>query len=188
MEQHRTLDWIRDHKPAYLIWDPKKRFFDEMPNPIRVPLLFNFAVNQFVPVGRVGKFEILRQRRPPEMPDVAYWREKLGRSIDLGYLPASSRALDTGTDGVGHSVRYLIVRLPASGEGADYAAVVRLAGEPYTVRFKGRAGVAAYPIALDRLPFADAGRELGSGASIESLPPGATGEIKELRFSRENLY
>ena len=188
MEQHRTLDWIRDHKPQYLIWDPEKRFFDEVPNPVRVPLLFNFAVSQFVPVGRVGKFEILRQRRPHEGPDVAYWGERLGRSIDLGYLPASSRALNTGTDRVGHGVRYLIVRLPASEEGADYAAVVRLAGEPYTVRFRGRAGVAAYPIALDRLPFADAGRELGVGASIESLPPGATGEIKELRFSRENLY
>src|SRR5262249_23641140 len=28
MEQRRTLEWIRDHKPKFLIWDPEKRFFD----------------------------------------------------------------------------------------------------------------------------------------------------------------
>jgi hypothetical protein len=187
-EQRLSLAWIRDHDPHYLIWEPAERSFDDVPNPVRVPLIYNYATAQFVRLGVVGKFEILRRRRSDEPPDVGYWLEKLGASIELGYIPATSRALSSTAEGGDHRLPYLIVRLPSIEEGATYTAVIRLAGAPYSVRFTGRAGIATYPIALGRLPLAEAGNMLGQPLSVESLPAGATAEIKELRFSKEPLY
>jgi hypothetical protein len=187
-EQQRTLEWLRDHDPKYLFWDPQEKVFDDVPNPVRVPLLYNYAAAHFVPLGTIGKFEVLRRRLGNEPPDAAYWRDKLGTSLDLGYIPAASRALSDVDAHGGQHMRYLTVRLAAPEEGAAYAVALRLAGGPYTVRFKGRKGVAEYAIALDRLPLAAAGDEMGQPPVVESSPEGASASISTLRFSQERLY
>ena len=163
--------------------------FDGVPNPVRAPLLYSHAVTHFVPLGTVGKFEVLRRRLPDEPPDLAYWRDKLGASLDLGYIPATSRALPEADDRGRHQMRYLIVRVAEPGEGAVYSVTLRQAGEPYTVQFSGRKGVEEYAVAVDRLPFAAAGDELGRPSVVESSSGGGvSAQFRTLRFAAERLY
>jgi hypothetical protein len=185
--QERTMTWLRDRDPRYLLWDPQETAFDDIPNPVRVPLLYNYATAQFVPLGSVGKVEVLRRRAPVERPAVASWRDKLGTSLNLGYIPAVSRALSAVNARGGYRARYLIARPSAPEEGAVYSIVLRLAGEPYTVEFKGGKGVAEYPIAIDRLPFAAAGDEMGETPDVESFANGQA-TITTLQFAAERLY
>ena len=187
--QRKTIAWLSDHDPKYLFWDPQEKVFDGVPNQVRVPLLYSHAVAHFVPLGTVGKFDVLRRRTPDEPPGLAYWRDKLGASLELGYIPATSPALSEVNDRGSHQMRYLIVRLLAPEEGAVYSVTLRLAGEPYVVHFNGRKGVTEYAIAVDRLPFAEAGDELGRPPVVESLPGGSvSARISTLRFAAERLY
>jgi hypothetical protein len=187
--QRKTIDWLHDHDPKYFFWDPQEKLFDGVPNPVRVPLLYSHAVAHFVPLGTVGKFEVLRRRLPNEPPDLVYWRDKLGVSLDLGYIPATSHALPEADDRGRHQMHYLIMRVNDPEEAAVYSVTLRLAGEPYTVRFSGRKAVKEYAIAVDRLPFAAVGDELGRPPVVESSSGGGiSAQIRTLRFAAERLY
>jgi hypothetical protein len=187
--QHRTMAWVKEHDPKFLFWNPQEREFDLVPNPVRAPLLYSYAVADFVPVGTVSKFDVMRRRLPNEPPAVAYWRDKLGSSLDLGYIPTRSRALSEAEDGGRYEMRYLIVRTLAPEEGKVYSVSLQLAGEPYAVRFNGRKGVTEYAVAIDRLPFAAAGDVLGRPPEVKSsLDAGLSARISTLRFSEERLY
>src|SRR5207249_11573111 len=61
--QQKTVSWLAREKPEWLFWDPQYPQFDAVPNLLRVPLLFNYAVANYVPASRLGRFEILRRRR-----------------------------------------------------------------------------------------------------------------------------
>ena len=58
--------------------------------PVRVPLLYTWAVRNLVPSERVGTFEILRPRRH-ESIDRAFWRRRIGVRLNLGHIPAVAR-------------------------------------------------------------------------------------------------
>jgi hypothetical protein len=186
--QRKTIAWIHTNSPKYLIWDPDEKFFDEVPNLVRVPLLYNYAVARFVPLGVIDEYDVLRLRRGDEPPALAYWRDKLGAAIDLGSIPALSTALAKATAGGRYQMRYLIVRPSPPVDGFVYSIVVQLAGEPYTVYFRGRRDVNEYAIALDRLPFAQIGDEFGRPPTVDSVPSGVSAEIRTLRFPRQRLY
>jgi hypothetical protein len=61
-------------------------------------------------------------------------------------------------------------------------------GEAYTVQFNGWKGVKEYAVAVDRLPFAAVGNELGRPNVVESSPGGTSAQIRTLRFAAERLY
>jgi hypothetical protein len=187
--QQRTIAWLNEREPKYLFWYPQEKEFDGVPNVIRVPLLYNYAAASFIPIGTISKFEVLRRRLPNEPPAIGYWRDKLGTSVDLGYIPATSRALTEADDRGDHRMRILIVRHTAPEEGKVYSVPLRLAGEPYTVRFNGRKGVTEYAVAIDRLPLAAAGDVVGRPPELESTVDGSmSARIETLRFSHERLY
>jgi hypothetical protein len=187
--QQRTLQWLKEHNPKYLFWNPDESTFDAVPNAVRVPLLYSYAVANFVPVGTAGRFEVLRRRLPDEPADIAYWRGKLGGSLDLGYIPAISSALRDVDDQGAHQMQYLVVRVQVPADGAVYSVQLRLAGVPFTVQFKGRSGIHVYTIALDRLPFTAVGDELGAAPMVESHgAEGISAAFRTLRFAAERLY
>jgi hypothetical protein len=186
--QQKTLAWVHERDPKVLFWDSADKIFDGVPNPVRVPLLYNYAITQFVPLGTVENFEVLRRRRAAEPIALDYWRAKLGTSLDLGYIPANSRALVEAREGGTHRMRYLVARVASPVEAATYSLSLQLAGGPYVVQFKGRAGVTDYPIALERLPFAAADQAMGAPTQVLSADRGVTPAIMTLEFSTERLY
>lgn len=186
--QRRTMTWLDLHDPKVLFWDPTEKVVDSVPNPVRVPLLYNYAVAGFVPLGVIGPFEVLRRRAPSEAVAVDYWRERIGPALDLGYIPAASRALIEADPGGAHQMTYLVAHVADPVEGTSYAIDLSLAWRTFTVQFRGRSGVTDYPIALDRHPFAAASAEMGLAPRIESASVGVTSTIAPLRFAAERLY
>jgi hypothetical protein len=186
--QRKTMAWMDQYDPKYLFWDPAEKAFDNVPNPVRVPLLFNRAIAQFVPLGKVGRFEVLRKRQPSEPVALAFWRERLGTSLDLGFIPAATDVLTQAHDRGDVSMRYVVATVRSFADGAKQTITFRLAGEPYTVQFTTRLGVSRYAIAVDRLPFASAGDVLGVPPAIVSASPGVTVALERFLLPRERLY
>src|SRR5208282_3468337 len=64
--------------------------FDGVPNPVRLPLIFEEAVMNYGFYDHVGRFDVLRRLRSGGVPDLSYWYAALGADIELGYLPKVS--------------------------------------------------------------------------------------------------
>jgi hypothetical protein len=181
--QEKTMSWMDQYDPRFLFWDPAEKSFDGVPNPVRVPLLFNRAVAQFVPVRDPWT--------PRDSPQTSAVGGTGGRLLAGEARHHARCRLSSGDDACARgsrTMRYAVTRVAAPMEGAVYSVVLRLAGRPYTVQFHGRDGVTDYAIAIDRLPFASAGDALGVSPAVESSSRGVAVVIKTLHVPRERLY
>jgi hypothetical protein len=86
-EQRRVIDWIVQNRPRYAVWNASDLNADAFPRTVRVPLLYGLDAATFVPVESVGALTILRRRGEGEAPALAWWRERLSDTVDLGGLP-----------------------------------------------------------------------------------------------------
>ena len=83
---------LKRESPSLLVW--RRDFaWDRIPYHVRDPLVFNYAVDAYVPLRRHPTTDVLRQRRPDERIPVGYWRQRLGSTVDLGFIPSLSDAL-----------------------------------------------------------------------------------------------
>ena len=62
-----------------VVWhfDPRYLSWDDVPTPVRVPLLYTWAVHNLVPSERRGQFEILAPRKKGMPVDLAFWRRRM---------------------------------------------------------------------------------------------------------------
>jgi hypothetical protein len=86
-EQRRVIDWIVQKRPRYAVWNASDLQSDAFQRTVRVPLLYGLDAATFVPVETVGELTILRHRADGEPPALAWWRERLSDTVDLGGLP-----------------------------------------------------------------------------------------------------
>ncbi|HEY2220134.1 MAG TPA: hypothetical protein VGH35_12385 [Gaiellaceae bacterium] len=91
--QQKILRRLEAHPPARVVWhfDPRYLSWDDVPTPVRVPLLYTWAVHNLVPSERRGQFEILAPRKKGMPVDLAFWRRRIGAGLDLGRIPAVAR-------------------------------------------------------------------------------------------------
>jgi hypothetical protein len=87
-EQRQMVAWLDRDRPTYVVFDPQALRFDDVPTAVRVPLVVAAVAERYVPHRRVGRIEVARRRRADEPVALAYWREMLGASTDLGHIPA----------------------------------------------------------------------------------------------------
>jgi len=160
-EQHRWIDAVSKTRPALLVWR-RDLAIDGVPYQVRDPLVFRYAISNYVPESLDDPTDVLRRRRPRERPDELYWRRRLDVRADLGGIPSYSRGDDGDRcDGGAGCAPYAIVR--GRGRRTGDKVVVELDGTVYRVAFSTRAGVDSYAIRLDRLwfwPFARGARRL----------------------------
>lgn len=183
--QKRTLQWLNDKHPDYVLWNPEDNQFDGVPNVVRVPLLFRYVVSHYVPVRKLGPFQLFRSRRKDEAPDVAYWRTALGDTVPLGYIPSLSVAESTARDGGPALDRYLLVGVENPVTGRAHTVSMTFGGQPVSIQFFERATVSKYAVNLERLPWSDLEHGL---PLIKQQEPGLQIRVVTLAFDKEPLY
>jgi len=91
--QRKVLERLREHPPVRTVWNfaPNAMVYDTVPHVVRAPLLFSWAVDHLVPERTVGTFAILRPRTPGRPVALAWWRRRIGDTVDLGHVPTVAR-------------------------------------------------------------------------------------------------
>jgi hypothetical protein len=155
-EQVGTLRWLEETKPEFVVWDPRRNQFDNVPHIVRLPLIYRYVVEHYAPRTKAGRFEILQRRRDLSEPDLAFWRQHLGTQIDLRHVPRVSNLSDyppcevvdpSGCQNV------LILDFPEVRAARTSVLKVFRNGLPFDVTFELTPGVKRYTINLSRLWF-----------------------------------
>jgi hypothetical protein len=140
--------------PTRVVWNfaPWQMSFDGVPHVVRVPLLFSWAVDHLVHERIIGTHAILRPRQPGEAIDLAWWRARLGVTVDLGHVPESTHLPSKPCSEGPHCRTYLVVRVQ-SEEPGSVTVPVHVRGLLFNVAFETASSVATYVVDLDRVWF-----------------------------------
>jgi hypothetical protein len=188
-EQERTVRWLEQDRPRFVLWDPANATFDFVPNLVRVPLIYRYVVDHYAYVGSSGRFQLLGLLPAGVRPDLAYWRQVLGSTLDLGYVPSISRLSDYPECRPGKSpctdlleVRFNGPEPPVPGKAT---VVVATTGGPMDLQFDKVPGRREYVFNLDRLWFWGFARPAIPQAALE----GGGAQVRiERRMQRHILY
>ena len=160
-EQQRVLEWIQRKNPRFVIWGagtgPERQIFDSVPNMVRLPLIYTYIVANYKLLRAVGPFHILTKRAPDELPDLEYWRQTLGKRIDLGSVPRRARLSEYGAC-EGDKSRcdaVLVVRYPqpAPVSKGKLSITVESAAGPFQIQLNVAPGQREYVVNLNRIWF-----------------------------------
>jgi len=189
-DQFQTLRWLELHKPKYVFFDPEKKSFDGVPNVVRTPLLFQYVASHYVPETTVGVFKVLRERGEQEQPAREFWAETLGRSIDLGFIPAASMIPVRGKPNEGGTPVLLVsIEHPQGGRkrkiGLGENDSVQ-AEERFSFEFREDESLHEYGIRLDRLWYWPLLNEQERALRCKS--EGTHCEIRFIDNSEQSLY
>jgi hypothetical protein len=164
--------------PTRVVWnfDTRAMVFDTVPQVVRVPLLFQWAVANLVPQTTLGTFAILRERQVGEPVPLAWWRRRIGTTVDLGHIPAVASLPSVPCVGTRPScASYLVVTVPAgTSPPPAFHIPVAVDGVSFTVAFAPTARVERYVVPLDRLWF----WRPGERGADRVLPAGTTNGVR----------
>ena len=182
-EQERWIAGVRALNPRLLVWR-RDLAIDGIPYPVRDPLVFSYAVANYVPQQQGEPMDVLRRRTPVERVATGYWRKRIGAIVGLGGIPAYSRGDEQDRcSGGTECVPYAIVSGASRTTGKQIT--VKVQGTPYGAVFSTRKGVDRYAIRLDRLwfwPYAG-----GRSARLTTPAAGWKVEVAGVRAS-DDLY
>lgn len=175
-EQHRIVQWLQEQPPDFVVFDRSRLVFDDMHVAVRVPLIVAAVAARYMPDAPTATFDVLRPREPEEVPDVRYWAEALGSTIDIGRLPSavdvSSRApCEAGQE----CLEYLAVAVkPQDADGRELTLSFRVADVPFDVMFRTEQGRTEYIVPVGALWF---GRVAATMAEPVTLVAGAGADM-----------
>ncbi len=84
-DQRHVVSWIRMHRPAVVVFAPAT--IDGVPSQVRVPLVFEEVVANYVPERVVDGYDILRRTFRGAKPSASFWVHRLGQVLELGAIP-----------------------------------------------------------------------------------------------------
>jgi hypothetical protein len=157
--QRRVLSSLAEHPPALTVWNfaPGTMSYDTVPNVVRSPLIFQWAVANLAPQRTVGTFAILRPRQTDEPIRLSWWRRRIGRTVDLGHIPVVANL--PGGSCTRSCDDFLVVKVPSDQPiPAAFEIPVRAGGLEFALKFAASPGERRYVVPLDRLWFWPAAR------------------------------
>lgn len=188
--QKDSAAWIAVHRPKFVLWRKTFSSFDQVPNQVRVPLLYERVIRDYVYDSTAGPFTILRRRAPGEEVSFDFWRDALGATTDLGFVPGRSdpAALDGPGPYAAQTFTYLVcdVSHPMHGRSREVSFNVR--GKEYFVRFRERQGVSSYRVLLDRVWFWQLAHQSGIQTAPVSGQPDISLRLATITSTRDTLY
>jgi len=175
---------LQKRRPRYLVYR-RDVYQDAVPQAVRVPLIFDYMIRNYVPVRTSKAFDILVARGDKPVDEV-YWRSRLG-DTDLGWVPSLSRAASAARCDAGPDcVPYAIVE--GRTTAPDELVKVRVTGPDgnfFYVTLHAGAGKTRYPVRLDRLWFSSL---VGPAPKVEIETPGGWTVKREGRRTGDALY
>lgn len=156
-EQRRLASWLRSERPTFVVFDVAYLEMDGFDKSVRTPLVFGAVLENYVPQESFRGVEILRRREHGEPVPVAYWREKLGATINLGHLPRISSferfraCAESSANGCHEFLEVRVARADAVPEAVSIFAEAE--GQRFEIKFTAIANQGTYHVLLDRLWF-----------------------------------
>ncbi len=192
-EQKKLADWLIHRKPQYVVLDPQIAEFDEVPNYVRCPIVFETVIENYVPDRVIGRNEILRRIQPGEGIPFEYWRAKLGSEVNLGHLArVSSFARSQPCNPEESSCAdFLEIRFVTKHPLRQAVSIpIEAGGMSFSLRIETVPFEDAYYVLLDRLWFWKLAKEHQKAVSIseQTAPENVKLRIHHRRELSENLY
>jgi hypothetical protein len=155
---------------------------------VRVPLVVGEIIETYIPDSRVGRFEVLRDRRPGEAIPIDYWRDQLG-ALDLGHLPSVIDLTHRPACGVPDPCdEYVVADLPPPNKPGEQTLTVHIAQRSVDIRFALEPGRSRYVVPLSRLWMWRAGVAQGVRPTVDSASATLRVQFVKLAPNRELLY
>ena len=152
--QKKVLSRLERTPPDRVVWNFGAVEFDAVPNVVRVPLLFDWAVRRLAPESEVGSYAILRPLRAGERPHLDWWRMRLGSTISLGHVPAASTVHGAPCTASESCETYLVLEHEGpTPPPPELAVPIRVANRAFEVRLATTFESSRYVVRLDRLWF-----------------------------------
>ncbi|MBP9837711.1 MAG: hypothetical protein KBC84_03260, partial [Proteobacteria bacterium] len=85
--QNQQLTCLEAQKPEFVVWDSDSKVFDNVPNLVRVPLIYNYIVENYEPEISYRNLHILKRKSENSNFNWEFWNKTLGQELDLGVLP-----------------------------------------------------------------------------------------------------
>jgi hypothetical protein len=189
-EQKRLATWLSETPPDFVVFDANLLKFDDVPTVVRVPVIVNAVISSYVPVGTIETFDVLRRRQPGEPIPLAYWRQRLGNSLDLGHLPG---LLDLKTRAACQPDRpcdeYVALTLRQTSE-KHAALVLDVGGALFEIRFAVSPTGGLYVIPLSRLWIWQAAKMAAVPIELDRTKSSALSTMRLRRVARaeDRLY
>jgi hypothetical protein len=159
-EQQKVLDWLQRKNPRLVIWGrggPEGENFDRVPNIVRLPLVYDYVIENYKFLSDVATYRILTRRPANEPVDMNFWRDQLGSHIDLGRVPRRARLSEYGPcDGDKSACDpVLVVRYPNPAPVSRGKVSVSIQGTAgaFSIEFDAAPGQRDYVINLNRVWF-----------------------------------
>lgn len=188
--QQKNIAWLEEHKPSYLLWKNSFQSFDEVPNLVRTPLLYNYVVQNYGYADSIGSYKIL-VRQEPQPGNMDFWRMTLGDVVDLGFIAGSSAAENFVAKDAKplHPQSFIRADIPMPFDSRVREIAFMINGNIYRISFMEREGVTKYFIHADRIWFLNLANRLGLRVTLLNNP-GVTPSVQlvTLNLSRELLY
>jgi hypothetical protein len=153
--QEKVIRRLERTPPVRVVWNfaPEAMLFDNVPNVVRVPLLYQWGVQHLAPERRFGQIEILRPLHPGEPVDLAWWRRRIGTTVDLGRIPEVASSGGSPCSAGSNCGTYVVVDFAKGRPHPDRVEIpVIVAGLRFAVTFE-TSSASHYVVPLDRVWF-----------------------------------
>jgi CheY-like chemotaxis protein len=171
-DQRKVVRWLQEAAPRFVVFDRTEMSFDNVPNHVRVPLVYQEVVESYQFDRSIDGFDVLSRRVDGE-PDADYWSAALSPVIDLGYVPnvGSYEELRpcNGPSGCGS---FLVLERSDDTVGNEIVVPLRFGNTDIAVRFTVDERDSSFVIPLRRTWAWALSRDVQLS---EPLPPGWKG-------------
>lgn len=155
--QRLVLSRLRTTPPDRVVWNfsTQAMTFDTVPQVVRAPLLFQWAVDHLVPERIVGTYAILRLRGPGEKVPLIWWQRRIGKAVNLGHIPDVANLPSVQCVGAKSSCgSYMVVTVPPGTPiPGSFNFPVSVDGVSFSIQLSADSGIRRYVVPLDRLWF-----------------------------------
>jgi hypothetical protein len=184
--------WLRRTKPEVVVVDPNSFVFDDVQMVVRVPLIAQEIISNYVPYDRSNEFTLLRQRSVGQEVPLGFWSGLLGSKIDYGYLLRNIRVDDLPSckpeTPPSSCLHYLEVSFDANVPAATPTSMpISVGRHQFEVAFVRIPGMLRYLVPIDRIWFWQVGQAKGL-SPVPTAPPGTALKVVEKMTTRPILY
>ena len=167
-DQRRTVEWLEEERPPLVVVDRTSAEFDNVPNDVRIPLVFQYVIANYQYDHAIGPYDVLLPRKDPI--DVEYWNGVAGADSVLGRVLDVSSYDELETCSTGPDCRpFLRLTAPSKSWTGRVNVPLRFGEDVVWVRFDAAGEQRVYTVSIERLWA----RALSANPKVaRPLPPG----------------
>jgi hypothetical protein len=168
-EQQGITQWLDSNQVEYVIWNPTFTHFDQVPNPVRVPLIYNYVITHYAPHDTFDEYQVLKRRDPEQPMDLAFWTKHMGDTVDVHSLAQIGNGTKLPDAAESEAERiYQVLTIQTTGVAEDKKRTVEftIGEQKFVLAFHQKKEITEYSILLNRIWFWEAAESAGLNITI----------------------